>query len=61
MPVVDRLIAAAIGGYALHHILAQALVLVPYQVLRNPPLALLDARSTAYTMQLQMVRVRVTA
>lgn len=61
MPVVDRLIAATIGGYALHRILAQALGPVPYRVLRQPPRALLDARSTAYTMQLRVARVAVAA
>lgn len=61
MPIIDRLIAATIGGYALHRILAHALGPVPYRVLRNPPRALLDARSTAYTMQLRVARVAVTA
>lgn len=60
MPIIDRLIAATIGGYALHRILAHALGPVPYRVLRKPPRALLDARPTAYTMQLNVARVAVT-
>ena len=54
MPIVDRLASALVGGYALHFILAQALGAVPYRVLRQPPRALLDARSTAYTMQFRV-------
>lgn len=59
MPIIDRLIAATIGGYALHVILARTLGPVPYRVLRNPPRALLDARPTAYTMRLNVARVAV--
>ena len=61
MPIIDRLIAATIGGYALHRILAHALGPVPYRVLRKPPRALLDARPTAYTMRLNVARVAVMA
>lgn len=57
MPVVDRLAAALLGGYALHRVLSAHLWPAPYMVLRQPPRGRLVARSTAYTMRLQVARV----
>jgi hypothetical protein len=57
MPVVDRLIAATIGGYALHCIISATLGPVPYRVLRQPPRALLAASRSAYTMRFQVATV----
>jgi len=51
MPVVDRLIAAIIGGYAMHCIIGMALGPVQYRVLRRQPIALLVASRSAYRMQ----------
>lgn len=51
MPVIDRLIAAATGGYALHTILRIAFGPVRYRLLQQSPMALLEARRTAYRMQ----------
>ena len=61
MPVVDRLAAALVGGYAMHRVLSVGLWPAPYTILRQPPRALLSARSTAYTMQFRVARVAVTA
>lgn len=57
MPIVDRLIAATIGGYALHCIIGATLGPVPYRVLRQPPRALLAASRSAYTMRFQVATV----
>lgn len=58
-PIVDRLIAATIGGYALHTILRIAWGPVPYRMLQTPPLALLEARSGAYTLRFGVKAVTV--
>jgi len=55
MPIIDRLTAATIGGYALHWLLGIALGPVPYRVLRQPPRALLVASRSAYRMEFAVV------
>lgn len=57
VPIIDRLIAATIGGYALHVILRIAWGPVPYRMIKAPPLALLEARSTAYKIRCNVRRV----
>lgn len=47
-PVIDRLIAAFIGGGALHYLVGMALGPVPYRLMTNPPRALIEMRRGAY-------------
>lgn len=50
-PVIDRLIAAFIGGGALYYVVGKALGPVPYRLISGPPRALIEVRRGAYRVE----------
>lgn len=56
MPLVDRLLSALLGGYALHRLVDFAFGPVPYKVLHRHPALLLASRN-AYRMQFGLRKV----
>jgi hypothetical protein len=49
-PVIDRLIAACIGGGALYYLIGMALGPVQFRIVSPPPRALIEARRGAYRL-----------
>lgn len=56
MPVIDRLVAMAMGGMGLNLTLRYTFGRAQYDVLQLVPVILLEARRGSYRLQMQVVR-----